>query len=82
METFWNGFVDVINSGIDMTCKVLPVSPFRQYIDAIGNIKWLGIVNYFIPIATFIAIFSAWLTCLAVYYVYSIIMRWIKIVGE
>lgn len=82
VQKIWNGLCDIINQGLSLISSVLPLSPFRRYLDAIGEIEWLGYVNYFIPIGTFIAIFNAWLICMALYYLYSIIMRWIKIVGE
>lgn len=75
-------FINFVNKCTDMIEGILPMSPFKAYIEQIDDIKWLGYVNYFIPIGTFIAIFSAWLTCMAIFYLYGIIMRWAKIVGE
>lgn len=60
----------------------LPGSPFRSSIDALGNIPGLGVVNWFFPIGDFITITSAWLVAIALFYLYSIIMRWVKMIGD
>ena len=62
--------------------KVLPLSPFQQYIQAFGNLPYLGILNWFIPISAMIKIGAAWLGCIAWFYLYSIIMRWVKMIGD
>ena len=41
---------------------------------------WLQMVNWFIPINTFIGILEGWLSCVAVYYVYQVVLRWIKVI--
>ena len=62
--------------------KVLPLSPFQHYIQAFGNLPYLGILNWFIPISAMIKIGAAWLGCIALFYLYSIIMRWVKMIGD
>lgn len=37
-------------------------------------------VNWFIPIGTFVSILEGWLVCVAVYYAYQIVLRWIKVI--
>lgn len=62
--------------------ELFPASPFGV-LDEIGNSQvydWLRMVNWFIPIGTFVSILEAWLTCVAVYYVYQIVLRWIKVI--
>lgn len=41
----------------------------------------LGMLNWFIPIYSFAAIMETWLAGIALYYVYQIVLRWIKAVG-
>ena len=52
--------------------KVLPRSPFREYLRGYedGGSGLLKAVNYFVPIPTFIAIASAWVTAMFLYYLY------------
>lgn len=62
--------------------ELFPASPFGV-LDEIGDSEvydWLRMVNWFIPIGTFVSILEAWLVCVAVYYVYQIVLRWIKVI--
>lgn len=64
--------------------SMLPSSPFHPYIVEFARISKdsLGFLNWFIPIGKFVEIGLAWLVCIALYYGYSIIMRWIKMIGD
>ena len=62
--------------------ELFPASPFTV-LDELGNsevYEWLRMVNWFVPIGTFVSILEAWLTCVAVYYVYQIVLRWIRVI--
>ena len=62
--------------------ELFPASPFTV-LDELSSsdvYEWLRMVNWFIPIGTFVSILEAWLTCVAVYYVYQIVLRWIKVI--
>ena len=62
--------------------ELFPASPFTV-LDELGNsevYEWLRMVNWFVPIGTFVSILEAWPTCVAVYYVYQIVLRWIKVI--
>lgn len=62
--------------------ELFPASPFTV-LDEFSNsdmYEWLRMVNWFIPIGTFVGILEAWLTCVAAYYVYQIVLRWIKVI--
>lgn len=62
--------------------ELFPASPFTVLED-LGNsevYEWLRMVNWFIPIGTFVSILESWLVCVAVYYVYQIVLRWIKVI--
>lgn len=61
-----------------MLLKLLPYSPFVKYIDALEELPYLNYLNWFIPVGTFITIGTAWLGVITVYYMYSILLRWIK----
>lgn len=70
---------------VDLAVSVIelfPASPFTV-LDELSNsevYEWLRMVNWFVPIGTFVSILEAWLTCVAVYYVYQIVLRWIKVI--
>ena len=82
MQVIYNFIVNFVNKLFSALVLVLPTSPFQKFIKEIDDIPWLGVVNYFIPIGTMLSIFLAWLTAMGLFYLYSILMRWIKIVGE
>lgn len=58
--------------------SLLPGSPFTAFINAIPTIPYLGYINYFIPIGQMIAIGEAWLTAIGIFYLYQVILRWVK----
>ncbi len=75
--------MDLIKGGLRAILALLPDSPFKLLDDltASGVIaEWLGYVNWFVPIYSFIGIFEGWLGCVAIYYVYQIILRWLRAV--
>lgn len=73
-------FKEIFNEFGQWLLSVLPSSPFREWIGRFhGQFDaYLGYLNYFVPISDFIAILGAFLGVVVVYYLYSIIMRWVK----
>ena len=65
----------------DFLIAVLPHSPFQQYIAQWQGLQWLGWLNWFIPVRGCLQILASWLAALLVYYLYRIILRWIKAVS-
>lgn len=59
----------------------LPKSPFQSFIAAIPNIPYLAEFNWFFPVAEVIAVMQAWLVAVGLYFLYSAIMRFIRIIG-
>jgi len=62
--------------------ELFPASPFTV-LDELSNsevYEWLRMVNWFIPIGTFVGIFEGWLVCVAAYYVYQVVLRWVKVI--
>lgn len=58
----------------------LPGSPFKAIISQFPNIPYLNYLNWFIPVSEIIAVLEAWLAVIAIYYVYSGLMRIIRII--
>ena len=70
--------MEIVTKFLDWVLKLLPTSPFAAYIDALETIPFLASLNYFLPISTFVAIGEAWLVAVGLFYLYSIILRWIR----
>lgn len=61
--------------------KFLPTSPFQSFISAIPNIPYLAELNWFFPVSECLAVMQLWLTVVALYYLYSVIMRFIGLIA-
>ena len=62
--------------------NLLPTSPFRNFINSWNPPEYLGWLNWFFPVSEVIGVLSIWLASITVFYLYSIIMRWIKMIGD
>lgn len=71
----WNGIMQRI-------MEVLPTSPFQDFIDDFSNLPYLGYLNWFFPVRGVLAVMAAWLGAIALFLIYSIIMRWVKMIGD
>lgn len=80
VNAIFRSLVAVVNALV----SILPDSPFSGFIDtmqsSIGS-ELLGYVNYFLPISEFVSILSLWLSGVLLYYVVSVILRWVKAVS-
>ncbi len=75
-----DGFSSTIYDWIEGALSILPDSPFN-FLHNYSNTpvgQWLKWLNWFIPIGTFVTILELWLSCIIVYYVIQIILRWAK----
>ena len=62
--------------------QLLPLSPFTQFIDLFRNLPFLGYLNWFFPVGDCLKVMAAWLTAVGLFYLYSILMRWLKVIGD
>lgn len=76
-----DGFIKAWQSFSGQILQMLPQSPTLDS-DAMEALsKYAGMVNYFIPVGRFMTYFSALLSAVAVYYVASVILRWLKVIS-
>lgn len=64
--------------------NLFPASPFlflQNLASDSAMSSILGMLNWFIPVYSFVAIMETWLAGVGLYYVYQIVLRWIKAVG-
>lgn len=72
---------DLISGGLKTVLGFLPDSPFKILDDlaSTGQIaEWLGMVNWFVPVYSFIGILEGWLVCVGLYYIYQVVLRWLR----
>lgn len=75
-------FQDIFSKFGDWLLTVLPTSPFQGFLSNFHN-KFdtgLGWLNWIISFRDIRTIFLVWLGAVALFYLYSIIMRWIKMI--
>lgn len=77
MLTWMKEILDKLLSAI---LALLPLSPFASVIDNLEQLPYLGYINYFVPVGTCIKIGEAWLAAIAVFYLWSVVARWIKLI--
>lgn len=74
--------MELINKFANALMAVLPTSPFQKYLSEFSDLPYLGWLNWFIPIGSMVKIGVSWLGVIALFYLYSIIMRWVKMIGD
>jgi hypothetical protein len=55
-------------------------APIQSLAGGFGS-ELLGYINYFLPITEISLILSTWLIAIGLYYVASIVMRWVKAIS-
>lgn len=75
-----NLIIKALSDCLNFIFCLLPKSPFK-YIDNSPIAEFLSTLNFFIPVAEIIAICQAWLLVIGVYYIYQIVLRWIKAIN-
>ena len=62
----------ILDGFLDLLMKAFPTSPFADTIEKFSKLPYLGYINWFVPVSEMVAI--------GVYYIYSIIARWVKLI--
>lgn len=63
--------------------NLFPASPFAPIISSFNNSvvhTYLSYINFIFPVGTMLSILSLWIAAVATYYIYQLILRWIKVV--
>lgn len=71
---------DVVNKFYDYLKTVLPLSPFSGVTLNLSNNTGLRWLNWFFPIGDILNVFLIYLGAVALYYIYGLVLRWIKAV--
>lgn len=76
MNTILKALSSVANTVLDF----LPNSPFREFIDKLGDIPYLGYLNYFVPVSDFVVLLTLWTVAIGFFYVVSAVLRTINMI--
>lgn len=78
VSNFFGQVGDLIDNIIVTILNLLPDSPF-EFIAQTGYVyKYLQYINWIIPVSFFVSTLQVWLTAVAIYYVWQLVLRWIK----
>lgn len=66
----------------DRIIAILPLSPFQRFVDWFDNLPYLKWFNWFFPVTECLSVLAVWLVAVALFYLYSVIMRWVKLIGD
>ncbi|MCH5260350.1 MAG: hypothetical protein J1F18_11380 [Lachnospiraceae bacterium] len=71
----------ILDKFLDLVISLFPLSPFTPVIQELSSLPYLGYINWFLPIGDFIKIGTLWIGAIASYYAWSVIARWVKLLG-
>lgn len=61
---------------------ILPVSPFQNFIQALGELPYIGYFNWFFPVGRIITTLGAWAVCIGIWYGIAWIFRQLDIISK
>lgn len=79
LSLFLQALIDIVAASLKLLVSLFPPSPFT-FISTIGAGELMANINYFVPIYEFVTIIEAWLVAIALYYIYSMWARFLKVV--
>lgn len=77
-----NWLIELFNAFADVVLSVLPSSPFLPVINYLEGLRFLNYLNWLVPVGDMLTVMTYWLSCIAIFYCFSIVLRWVKLVGE
>lgn len=77
---FFNWIIEGLAETIGWVIDLLPNSPISSFSNDKPENVTLGYITWIIPFPTMILHFAVILSCVAIYYFYRVIARWLKIV--
>ncbi len=77
LQALINGLGDMFVS----IANVLPTSPFKSFNELTLDSELLSALAWIIPFPQIVSTLEAWTTAVGLFYVYMIILRWVKAIG-
>ena len=75
-------FEEVFQKFAQKLLDLLPLSPFQEFISDFRGLPYLGWLNWFFPVRGCLTVMGVWLGAVGLFYLYSILMRWLKMIGD
>lgn len=72
-----NFIILAIGTALNALVSIFPLSPFKFVVDSRFS-DFIAQINFFVPIYEFVSILEMWLVAVGIYYVYSVVARWLK----
>lgn len=82
VTALYENIVNLVTTLANYILALFPKSPFKTYIDNFDSGINLGWLAWFFPVKEALSIISVWLTAVSLYYLVSIVARWVKIIGD
>lgn len=76
-SSIWDWLCGFLSDCLEFLVDFLPDSPFKL-LDYTPIQPYLKYINWVIPLDFIVNVLSAWLICISTYYVWSVVLRWIK----
>ena len=78
VSSLYNQFTQLAYAVLEAVLAILPDSPFIYISQSPAIAKILRGVNWVIPFDFIVSTFTLWLSAIAVYYAYTVILRFFK----
>lgn len=62
--------------------SLLPLSPFRSFIETWEPPAGVRVLAWFVPIGAILDILAMWLVAISSFYLISVLLRWLKVIGD
>lgn len=82
MPEWLSTFFSWLESGLSSVLNLLPDSPFSGLASEVSSLPYIGWLNWFIPVGAIVTTFGIWVSAVLVLYVGSIVLRWVKVLGD
>lgn len=81
LKALLQGIIDGFALLFQGIVAILPTSPFKVLNSVVLDNKYLGWLAWIIPFPQIIGVLQAWVGVIIAYYIYMVILRWIKAIG-
>lgn len=75
---FFGQIGDLIDDLLIKILSILPDSPFTYLQKYAYVYKYIQYINWIIPVNFIISTLETWLVAVAIYYIYQLVLRWLK----